>query len=376
VVMAGEPARIVLTSSQKKFSADRGSVAIITADIVDSKGNHVYGANNTIKWTLTGSATFVGPSGYESDISKHHEMEGVWYMDMPVSNVIRSTGKSGKIHVAVSASGLASGSFDIDSEEIKPDNSAIFEPILNDEGREMVTRLVLNVNKLEEVPREIKLSFEELKLSSPDKPGFARIMREIILKNNPSVDTSTVEFKSLIDLFSTHLLNNNGYLIADDYNFSVDHYNNCRLITGYIGSTKLPPLFKEGLRKYYSNSIIRLGIEKNAGEEMNWLNWIPSGGTVIIFNEGGNNSSLKGTIVTGKGELADLIAAVYPGFVNFSSEAKERALAFITKMNPYVHVTSISGQSREGNKEKITKVSYKAEEGQPILVPLLKFISE
>ena len=376
VVMAGEPARLILTSSQKKIPADRGSVSIITADIVDSKGNHVYEANNTIKWSLTGPAVFVGPSEYESDINKHHAMEGVWYMDMPVSNVIRSTGKSGKIHVAISASGLASGSFDIDSEEIKPDNSVISEPILDDEGREMVTRLVLNVNKLEEVPREIKVSLEEFKLSSPDKPGFARIMREIILKNNPSVDTSTVEFKSLIDLFSTHLLNNNGYLIADDYNFSVNHYNNCRLISGYIGSTKLPPLFKEGLRKYYSNSIIRLGIEKNSGEEMNWLNWIPSGGTVIIFNEGGNNSSLKGTIVTGKGELADLIAAVYPGFVNFSSEAKERALAFITKMNPYVHVTSISGQSREGNKEKITKVSYKAEKGQPILIPLLKFISE
>ena len=63
---------------------------------------------------------------YESDIDRHHEMEGVWYMDMPVSNVMRSTGKPGKIHISVSASGLASGSFDIDSEDSKTDNSLYY----------------------------------------------------------------------------------------------------------------------------------------------------------------------------------------------------------------------------------------------------------
>ena len=64
-----------------------------------------------LKWTLSGPATLVGPSVYESDINKGQEMEGVWYMDMPVSNVIRSTGKPGKIHISVSASGLTSGTF-------------------------------------------------------------------------------------------------------------------------------------------------------------------------------------------------------------------------------------------------------------------------
>jgi hypothetical protein len=62
--------------------------------------------------------------------------------------------------------------------------------------------------------------------------------------------------------------------------------------------------------------------------------------------------------------------------VKFSDEAKERALIFISKANPYIKITTISEQSREGNKEKITKVTYVAEKGQPILIPLLKFIAE
>ena len=74
-----------------------------------------------------------------------------------------------------------------------------------------------------------------------------------------------------------------GHLIADDYNFSVDHYNNCRLISGYIKSTKLPYTLKDGLKNTIQDTYyLRREVKKNAGEEMNWLNWIPSGGTVVI----------------------------------------------------------------------------------------------
>ncbi len=376
VVMAGDPSKIVLTGSHQKITADRGNLVVITADIVDSQGVHVYGATNAVKWTITGPGTLVGPSNYESEINKHPAMDGIWYMDMPVSNVIRSTGKPGKIKVIVSASGLASGSFEIVSEEMKPDNSVVIEPILADDGRKPVARIILNVSRLDEVPREIKLTSDEFNFPPSDKNGFAGVIRDYILKNNTSLDTSTIEFRALTNLFALQLLNNNGRLVADDYNFSIDHYNNCRLISGYINSTKLPPLFKEGLRKYYVNSIINHGIEKNAGNEMNWLNWIPSGGTVVIVQNENANTSLKGAIFTKNSGLAEIIAVVYPQFVNFSVEAKERALIFISKMNPYIHINSISEQNSEGDKNIITNVSYTAEKDQPILIPLLKFISE
>ena len=342
VVMAEEPAKIILTGSHNKIKADRGSVVIITADIVDSKGTHVYGANNTVKWTLSGPATLVGPSVYESDINKQMEMDGVWYMDMPVSNVIRSTGKPGKIHLTISGSGLTSGAIDIDAEEMVPDNSVITEPVLQDEGRIAVARILLKASRLEEVPHEIKATSDDLNLGHSDKQGYSRAIRKFIYQNNPSVDTTSIEFKTLMDLFAAQLSNSNGNLIAGDYNFSVDHYNNCRLISGYVNSTKLPPLFKDGLKKYYSEAIIKKGSEKNAGEEMNWLNWIPSGGTVVMVQDEKTNTGLKGIVLTKSSGLVEIICVVYPQFANFSQEAKERALGFISKANPCASLNQIS----------------------------------
>jgi hypothetical protein len=364
-----QPAKIKLTVSQDKIQADRGSVVIVKADIVDSKGNHVPGVDNTIKWTLTGPATLVGPAIYESDKNKHHESEGTWYLDMPVSNIVRSIGKGGKIHLSVSSSGLSSGSLDITAEEVMPDNSVITEPPLRDEGRIPVTKILLKVNRLDDVPREIKSTSGELNLGISDKSGYKKLIREFIVKDNPSIDTSLIEFRTLTDLLAFQLLNSNGHLNSDDYNFNADHYNNCRLISGYINSTKLPPLFKDGLKKYYSDAIIIKGNEKNAGEEMNWLNWIPSGGTVVVVPDDKTNVTLKGAIISKKSGLPDVIAAVYPQFGNFSQEARDRALLFIGKANPYVHQEIVE----ENGKQSIV---YSAEKGKPILIPLLKFISE
>jgi beta-galactosidase len=376
VVLAGRAAKLILRGSHNKIIADRSSVIIISADILDSWGNHVYGASNTVKWAVSGPATLVGPAVYESDINKQGQKDGVWYIDMPVSNVIRSTGKPGKIHISVSSSGLASGTFDIDAEEFKPDNSIIIEQPLNEEGRMTAPTILLKSNTAEEAPPEIIAALEELNLGNSDKPGYEKSVRDYILKNNPAVDTSSVEFKTLTDLLSDQLVNSGGHLKAEDYNFSVKHYNSCRLISRYIKSTKLPPLFKDGLKKYYSDAIIRNGNEKNAGAEMNWLNWIPSGGTVVIVQNEKTPKGEKGIIYTSNTNLEEIIKTVYPQFANFSQEARERALIFTGKANPYVHINSESEQAKSGDNGNKIKTSYTAEKGQPILIPLLKFISE
>jgi len=366
IMMAGRAAKIVLTGSHNKIIADRSSVVIIKADIVDLLGNHVYGANNTIKWTISGPATLVGPPVYESDFNKRQAKDGEWYIDMPVSNIVRSTGKSGKIHVTVSSSGLTSGSVDIDAEDIVPDNSVISEPVLQNEGRIKVAMALFKPNRNDDVPREIKAGSDELDLGTKDKTGYRKTIREYITKNNPAVDTTTIEFKTLTDLLAFQLINSNGHLTADDYNYNIDHYNNCRLISGYVNSTKLPQPFKDGLKKYYSEIIINKGNQKDAGEEMNWLNWIPSGGTVVVVQDEKPNPIVKGIIYTKNTGLADIISAVYPQFAGFSQEARDRALVFISRANPYIHVTTESGQN----------ITYSAEKDQPILIPLLKFISE
>ena len=372
-VRSGEPARIVLKSSHNKIDADRASVVIITADIVDSEGNHVSGATNTIKWSVTGPATLVGHNVYEPDINRHNRREGVWYTDMPVPNVIRSAGVPGRITVLVSAPGLASGSVTLEAVEEQSDNSIITEPVLNDEGRRRVFRPEMSAHSLEESQGELKRISSEINLGKRSEQDYKAEISRIILNNNPLTDTTTIEYKTLVSLFTTHLLKNSGVLTADDCNFNTGNYNNCRVIAGYINPLKLPPLFKDWLRKYYSEEIILRGNEKNAGDEMNWLNWIPSGGTVVVSQSDKVPVWPKGTIITTKTDLADLITAVHPVFAKYSPEAKERALIFIGKMNPYVKITETT-DVKDG--KKVTNFTYIAEKSKPVLIPLIKFISE
>ena len=373
---SGEAARIVLTSSGKIIKADRGTVIILSADIVDSDGVHVTEPEKTIKWFVSGPAKLVGPSTFISVSSNKDQVNEGWYGDMPVSNAIRSTGTPGKIVVTVSTTGLASGLFEIQAEEMKADNSVIIEPPLEDEGRKQVDRPVFTVDRLNDLPQEIQITGEDIEFGKTGRNGFKDLIRDFIMKRNPEVDSSLIEFKVLIDLFAVQLFNNNGRISADDFNFTIGHYNNCRLISGYITATRLPPLFKDGLRSYYAELVIRQGSEKNAGEEMNWLNWIPSGGTVVISADGKGESYPKGTKVTSSRELPDLIALVYPVYNTFSDEAKERALIFISKMNPYIMVSNLFEERQDGNKEDIIKSIYLAEKDRPILIPDLKFISE
>jgi len=373
IVMAGEPARIILKSSHQKINADRASVAIITADIVDSDGNHVYGATNTLKWSVKGPVILAGHNVYESDINKHHQMEGVWYMDVPVSNVIRSTGSAGTINVLVSSPGLASGSVTIEAVEVPADNSIISEAVLNNEGRKPVNKPELKVYSNEKSPGELKKIFSELNLGNRYEKEYRREISDILSKHNPETDTTTIEFKTLVSLFAVHLAKNAGVLIADDYNFNIGHYNNCRIITAYINPLKLPPLFKDWLKKYYAEEMIMKGNEKDPVDEMNWLNWIPSGGVIAVSQADKKPVWPKGTVITAKTALADLIAAVHPVFAKYNPEAKERALVFTAKMNPWVRIKETS-EIQDGKKVIIN--SYIVEKSKPVLIPFVKFISE
>jgi hypothetical protein len=221
------------------------------------------------------------------------------------------------------------------------------------------------MNRLDEIRKEIEYSQEPISFPLTDRQGLGKAIRDNVFKSNPAVDTTSVEFRALIDILSAQLNNNGGKMSADDYNYNVDHYNNCRLIYSYIMATKLPPLYKESLRKYYSKSVITSGSEKNAGDEMNWLNWIPSGGQVVIVQNESTKTGLKGVVYTEKTALEDILSAIYPQFSGFSVYGKERALTFTGKMNPYVDAVESGG-----------KITFTARSGEMILIPLYKFISE
>jgi hypothetical protein len=370
--VAGEAARIILTSSHNRISADRGSVALIKADITDADGNHVSGARNTISWRIAGPAKLVGPSYYVSYADSNHRADEGWYIRMPATNIIRSTGVPGKIKVTVFSSGLASGSVEINAEEIAADKQVLNEPLLSDQGRKPVSRTSLVTARLEEIPVEIAPASDDIKIAATGIKEFGKLMKDNIKKNNPSVDSASFEFSTLIAVLAKQLSNNAGTMSAADYNFNAGHYNTCRLISGYISKTRLPPLFKESMRQYYSALLITQGCEKNAGDEMNWLNWIPSGGVVVIVPDEKTSTTQKGVIYSKQDGLQDIIKLVYPQFAKFSDDARQRALIYISRMNPSVRVTySINGSPEPGN-----LATYTAEKGKPILIPEFKFISE
>ncbi len=73
VHMPGKPSRLTLETEQKQITADRAGIAIVTANILDEKGNPVFDATNTLHWKVEGPGKLVGAGTYESDIMKHEE---------------------------------------------------------------------------------------------------------------------------------------------------------------------------------------------------------------------------------------------------------------------------------------------------------------
>ncbi|HLN21334.1 MAG TPA: glycoside hydrolase family 2 TIM barrel-domain containing protein [Bacteroidales bacterium] len=365
IEMPSSPAKIVLSTEWQKINADRSSLAIVRAQMVDSKGNNV-SAGNILKWNVTGPAMLAGPDVYVSEAGMHELAEGTGYINTPVANIIRSTGEPGKITVIVSAAGIASGSLEITAENAPVDNSVFSEPPLRNEGRRSPDRAIIS-GSLDEIPAEIRSVNENISLQVSANPGYRKAVAAYIFKNNPAIDTTTVEFSTLSGVLAYYLANNNGQITSWDYNFNINNYNKSKLIAGYVLATKLPQQYKDALRTYYSELVIQNGKAVNAGDEMNWLNWIPSGGTVVIYNAGEKIAAPKGVLVTDKSELTDLITLVHPNFQSFSQDGKLRAVEFISKMNPL-----LIREIPYGGETPVLK----ARKGKPVLIPLYKFIAE
>jgi hypothetical protein len=375
--MADVPAKIILKASQAKISAERSSVVTISADIVDAKGVHVYGATNTLKWSVSGPATLVGPSLYESDINKHEQMEGTMYTDAPVMNVIRSTGEPGKIQVAVMSGGLAMGTVEIIADSVQSDNSTLDEPKPMNKFHSQVVKNDQKKLQTTVIPQEIKNTIDEFDLKGKRISDYGKIIQTYVVKNNPHVDTTTVEFQSILKLFVSYLLNNNGLLIADDYNFNVEHFNICMLLSHEIDSITVPESFKRGLKNYYAETFIRQGMVKDLDHEQEWLHNLPLTGTVVISSDA-DQRVLRGKdlIVTHSNELSELIAHVIPEFSNLSTKIQTDILDRISEMNPYVQKDIHTNHDRKDGEhaKRTTTIHYIVMRDQPIFIPSLHFL--
>jgi len=228
ITMAGKPARLVLKSSARQIPADRSGIAILSADIVDAAGVHVYGAHPDLTWSVSGPGKLVGPPVYQSDTSKNNAMEGTGYIDAPVANVIRSTATPGLIKVKVSAPGSEPAEITIAS--TAPPNDRIVgigEPPLSDRGRTPVTRVAgfktATPTRPPGADQIVELQ-QDYDFPHGNRDETRVRLDKFVRDRNPSLDPFTTSYRMFIERMTDLVLQRNGRLIADDYNFAARHY--------------------------------------------------------------------------------------------------------------------------------------------------------
>lgn len=356
VVMSGAPAALTVTASHEMMFASRDNIVEFKVDIVDSDGNHVIGANNTLHFQVEGPASLVGPDVYVSDRDKHEEFEGTMYIDVPVTSLVRAVGKPGEVTFTVSSLGLRSASVTI---PVLPAPREVIdgieEPELDIEGRAPVAINTSEANFIK-APSEMKDFAGEVTFPIGERGNFKSLMDDFIRKENPHLDTDCVEYPYLLDRFTAILestanyTEERGYVVADDYNFLVNQFNTSRAITKYIAKLNVGEDYKRSLSEYFAKAIVRDGNDKNYISTCETISNIPEGGFVVKVNE--------------KSDLKDIISSVCPDYSKLSNDLYKRACKFITMINPGVTYKSVRNK-----KTKVRTDYFTVSAGSVILIP-------
>ncbi|WP_127580058.1 glycoside hydrolase family 2 protein [Paenibacillus koleovorans] len=233
----GEPAKLQLRSKQqewtgeKRLVADRSSIALLEVDIVDEHDVHVFGATNELYVEVEGEGRLVSPSVYTSDIDKHEEMEGTMYVDAPVTIVVRTTNRAGTIRVTVSSPGLQSAVIELESGERvqlsdRNDDDGIIEPPCLSRGDiSQVRPRTGDAAALAAHPMALPLINHDIDYDDRDPLLYERDMTAFLLSLNPHVQPASAPFVALVRLMTLQLHMDNGRMVADDFNFNIERYN-------------------------------------------------------------------------------------------------------------------------------------------------------
>jgi hypothetical protein len=227
LTLAGPPVRLVASCSADKIPADRSGIAVISVDIVDAQGLHVFDAAPPLTWEVTGAATLVGPTHYETDSRKNASMEGTMYIDAPTANVIRARAIPGDIRVKVSAPGLTSAEVTLAAVAPAADTvSGLTEPTISDEGRVPIGRdpnfmpklLAAKAGRIDDIPHDFHFP-------GPAKDDYRQQIERFVREHNPGIDTFSVDYRSFIERLTEIVVEREGLMIADDYNFNARALN-------------------------------------------------------------------------------------------------------------------------------------------------------
>lgn len=256
--MAGKPVSLLLKTSHYEIQAARSSIVAITVDAIDSKGTQIQTFNNPLEWEVTGPATLIGPSHWETDIHKNVADSGNWYITTPVLNLIRSNGESGAITVKVSSPGVKSATIKINAIPVKNDqNGFIKELVLTNKGRMPVKWNAAYEKSDMKVPKKMNHIDFDFHLESGKVYGFyMKYFIDFIKAKDPDMTLYPVLLETIAEHFTKHILTNNGTLVADDYNFIVERINN--YLNKVAGQDRNESM-KELADKEYLKRVVREG---------------------------------------------------------------------------------------------------------------------
>lgn len=222
-------------------------------------------------------------------------------------------------------------------------------------------------------PEEMHLFPGEVSFPIARQQDFRTLTQAFVREQNPGIDTSTPEFRYMLDAFSTilastaHYAGDRGYIVADDYNFIAGQFNVSRAITKHLASKQLPKAYVDYMTNYYAKMIVRDGKDMNYLAVCELIDRIPEGGEAVWTGE---KSAAKGLRTVEGTDLKAIAALVRPELGTLDKDAQKRAYKLITAINP-----SVTFKSIRNKKTKTRTDSYTVKPNSVVLIPEFKALT-
>lgn len=281
VPMAGAPARLTLTARHEALVADRASIAVLRVDVVDAAGQHAGGVTPPLAWTISGPGRLLTPNVYAPDTTKDRAAEGIWYTDLPISTLIRTTGEPGTIRVQVSSAGLAPAEIALESARDERTSSAgITEPPLGDAGRKPVSRLMEFIDP-DRSREDIAPMRDSPHFGVRSTSGYRAALDQLVRARNPALAPQAPAYDRLLARLTAQLAASSGTLIEDDYNFLAARYNTCAQLYRTVDALGFHPRYRDAWKTYLADTLVGEGTGAPADELELLLRTVPREGRFV-----------------------------------------------------------------------------------------------
>lgn len=333
VPMAGEATRLMLSAHHHHLYADRRSIVILTADVVDERGNSVPGERPVLTWEVFGPARLVGASQYVSQISDQLSAEGTGYITTPVRNVLRTTSVPGVIRVRVTSPGLMAGEVELTSREAPSIDSSWMRHVhVHDTAISRPTKSPSydRMSAVRDVtPMLSRMDNENIRFKETNPARLREALGHLLFERNRAATVSTPAFRVLMDELVSAVMRTDGWLIPDDFNLLSQRFNDAILLEGWLRASVLPAGFRLRLEQHYADQIIRRGRDPDYSRIKQAARDLKAQGRTALLDHPGPD----GLRIEAGQTLGHVVRMAYPGS---EPDAHQRLLRQIHFWNPHL----------------------------------------